>query len=198
MRLILGWLLVPAVCLVMTGPAGADAVWGVGLAYQAIDPQFEGYWEYCLHIYWDTTEYGGHGLSHTTVYLALSECVCACDEGFFIWRTPAGVGWGEDDCEVEFLAEFDCYGDPHFPLEGPTIKFEPDEQQCEPGEVGWVHVCYMSQFPPSEYRVFEDHLGIKFAQNVETGDLEGVLPVCECGSTPARPDTWGSIKSLYR
>jgi len=178
--------------------AAADAVWGTGLAWEAIDPAYEGYWVYCYHIYWDTTEYGGHGLSHTTVYLALSECVCACDPGYFVWYVPAGVGYGEGGCELDFFAEFDCQGDPHFPLSGPTVKFEPEEQSCEPGEVGWVHACYLSLFPPSTHQVFEDHLGIKFAQNVETGDLDGVLPVCECTSTPVTPGTWSTIKGLYR
>jgi hypothetical protein len=178
--------------------SSADAVWGDGLAWESTSPEHAGYWMYCYHIYWDTTEYGGHGLSHTTIYLALSQCVCACDEGFFVWLEPAGVGVGEGGCEIDFHATFDCYGDPHFPLDGPTVKFEPEEQECEPGEVGWVHVCYMSLFPPSEYQVFEDHLGIKFAQNVETGDLEGVLPTCECGSSPVDSGTWGCIKALYR
>ena len=187
----------PVLCLVAPQTALADAVWGEGLAWQAIDPQYEGYWEYCYHIYWDTTEYGGHGLSHTTIYLALSECTCACDEGYFVWYTPAGLGYGEGGCEIDFLAEFDCYGDPHFPLDGPTMKFEPVEQACEPGEVGWVHV-YLSLFPPTEHQVFEDHLGIKFAQSVETGDLTGVLPLCECGSSPVDSESWGCIKALYR
>ncbi|MCK5597333.1 MAG: hypothetical protein KAJ04_07785, partial [Candidatus Eisenbacteria sp.] len=44
----------------------ADAVWGTGLVFEATEPGFEGYYEYCYHIYWDTTEYGGHGLSHST------------------------------------------------------------------------------------------------------------------------------------
>jgi len=178
--------------------AEADAVWGTGLAWESIDPAHEGYWMYCYHIYWDTTEYGGHGLSHTTIYLALSECICACDPGYFVRLVPAGVGYGEGGCELDFFAEFDCQGDPHFPLSGPTMKFEPDEQSCEPGEVGWVHVCYFSLFPPSTHQIFEDHLGIKFAQNVETGDLEGVLPVCECTSTPVDFGTWTTIKGLYR
>jgi hypothetical protein len=184
--------------LALPCPARADAVWGTGLAWQAIDPQYAGYWEYCYHIYWNTTDYGGHGLSHSTIYLALSECVCACDPGYFIWRTPAGLGYGEDDCEIDFLAEFDCYGDPHFPADGPTIKFEPVEQPCEPGEVGWMHVCYMSLFPPTPYQVFQDHLGIKFGLNVATGDLEGVLPMCECGTSPIATGSWSCIKAMYR
>jgi hypothetical protein len=67
--------------------ASPDAVWGTGLCFQATEPGLEGYWEYCYHIEWDTTEYGGSGLSHSTIYLALAECVCACDDGYFAPHT---------------------------------------------------------------------------------------------------------------
>ena len=183
---------------IFPGVASADAVWGTGLCFPATEPGYEGYWEYCYHIYWDTTEYGGHGLSHSTIYLALAECECACDPGYFGHRFPAGVGIGEDGCDVEFLSEFDCPGDPHFPVDGPTMKFEPEEGDCEPGEVGWMHVCYFSLFPPSEHAVFEGHLAIKFGTNVELGNLEGVLPYCECDSSPVELFSWGTIKALFR
>ena len=178
--------------------ASADAVWGTGLCFPASDPQFEGYWQYCYHIFWDTTEYGGQGLSHTTIFLSLQDCYCACYVGYFGHRVPAGVGVGEEDCRVYFLSEFDCFGDPHFPVPGPTMKFEPIEDRCEPGATGEVHVCYYSLFPPGNPGYFEDHLGIKFGQNVETGDLDGVLPYCECEMNAAERSTWGTIKSLYR
>ena len=178
--------------------ASADAVWGTGLCFPASEPGFEGYWEYCYHIYWDTTECGGYGLNHSTVYLALAECVCACDPGYFAHRIPAGVGIGEENCEVVYYSEFDCDGDPHFPLDGPTMKFEPEEGDCEPGPVGWMHVCYFSLFPPTDPAVFEDHLGIKFGLNVELGDLEGVLPYCECDPSPTELGSWGTIKALFR
>jgi hypothetical protein len=185
-------------CLGIPAVGSADAVWGTGLAYVTSEPGFEGYWEYCFHIYWDTTEYGGQGMSHTTIYLALAECVCACEEGYFGFHEIAGVGVGEGGCELDYYGEFDCDGDPHFPIEGPTVKFEPFEDVCEPGSTGWVHVCYFSLFPPTDPGIFEDHLGIKFGQNVETGDLDGVLPYCECDQTPTEPSAWGVIKSLYR
>lgn len=178
--------------------ATADAIWGTGLCFPATETGLEGYWEYCYHISWDTTEYGGHGLSHSTIYLALAECECACDPGYFEHRIPAGVGIGEDECEVEFYSEFDCPGDPHFPVPGPTMKFEPYEGDCEPGEVGWMHVCYYSLFPPTEPGVFTGHLAVKFGQNVELGALEGVLPYCECDITPGEHSSWGTIKALFR
>ena len=111
-------------CLVIPAASFADAVWGTGLAYVTSEPGFEGYWEYCFHIYWDTTEYGGHGLSHTTVYLALSDCLCACDEGYFGFHEIAGVGLGEGGCELDYYGEFDCDGDPHFPIEEIPAFFE--------------------------------------------------------------------------
>ncbi|MFH1864326.1 MAG: hypothetical protein ABIK85_00455 [Candidatus Eisenbacteria bacterium] len=78
------------------------------------------------------------------------------------------------------------------------MKFEPEEGDCEPGEVGWMHVCYFSLFPPSEHAVFEGHLAIKFGTNVELGNLEGVLPYCECDSSPVGLFSWGTIKALFR
>ena len=187
-----------ALCLGASTVASADAIWGTGLAFDATPAGYPGYWQYCYHIYWDTTEYGGHGISHTTIYLALAGCECACDGGFFIPLIPAGLAYGVDSCEVDMYSEFDCDGDPHFPLDGPTLKFEPDESSCELGEYGWMHVCYFSLFPPTEPQVFEDHLGIKFALNVETGDLTGVLPYCDCDISPVETSAWGAIKALYR
>ena len=84
--------------------ASADAVWGIGLCFEATAVGFEGYYEYCYHIYWDTSDYGGYGLSHSTVYLALAECVCACDDGYFEHHIPAGVGIGEDDARSSTTA----------------------------------------------------------------------------------------------
>lgn len=187
-----------ALCLAISPVARADAVWGTGLAFEDSNaPGYEGYWEYCYHIYWDTTEYGGQGLSHSTIYLALADCDCACEVQYFGHRIPAGLAYGEESCEIDMYSGYDCPGDPHFPLEGPTMKFEPDEEFCELGTTGWMHVCYLSLFPPTEPGIFADHLAIKFGQNVETGDLDGVIPFCEC-LTPLDHSTWGTIKSLYR
>jgi hypothetical protein len=191
--------LILAVFLGASSTALADAVWGTGLAFVSTSaPGYEGYYEYCYHIYWDTSEYGGNGMSHTTIYLALGGCECACDPGYFGGRIPAGLAYGEESCEVDMYYEFDCGGDPHFPADGPTMKFEPGEGDCELGSTGWMHVCYFSLFPPTEPQIFEDHFGIKFATNVETGDLEGVLPSCECDANPAVHGTWGTIKALFR
>ena len=88
--------------------ASADAVWGTGLCFPATEPGFENYWEYCYHIYWDTTEFGGQGLSHSTIYLALAACVCACDDGYFEHRVPAGLAFGEDHAapmELDVIAQ---------------------------------------------------------------------------------------------
>jgi hypothetical protein len=190
-------LVVPALVVGMSAPAFADAVWGTGLCFENSNaPGYEGYYEYCYHIYWDTTEYGGQGLSHSTIFLALVGCECACDPIFIGHRVPAGLAYS-DDCEIDMYSTFDCPGDPHFPIDGPTMKFEPDESQCELGATGWMHVCYLSLFPPSEPQVFEDYLGIKFGLNIETGDLDGVLPTCDCSPNPVDSSSWGMIKALF-
>ena len=177
----------------------ANAVWGTGLAFENTNaPGYEGYWEYCYHIYWDTTDFGGQGLSHSTILLALAACECACDPVFFGHRIPAGLAYGEESYEIDMYSTFDCPGDPHFPVDGPTMKFEPDEEFYELGVTGWMHVCYFSLFPPTEPGIFVDHLAIKFGQNIELGNLEGVIPFCDCTANPTERGTWGTIKALYR
>ena len=105
-----------AVCLAVPAAGLADAVWGTGLVFEASAPGYEGYYEYCYHIYWDTAEFGGH----------------------------------------------------------------------------------FSLFPPTDAAIFEDHLGVKFGQHIETGDLGGVIPLCECDTNPTANGSWGTIKALYR
>ena len=175
--------------------AHAQAIWGVITVSEGPDPN--GYWEYCLDIEWDTTEYGGHGLSHSLVLLGLENCAAACEPGMFAFDDIAGSGIGEGGCTVYYTGEFLCEGDPSFPeFPFPTVKFEYIEDDCEPDWVGWMHVCFYSLFPPAPWAVYPDALGIKYGTNTETGPLEGDLPMCEV--TPGERCTWGSIKSIYR
>jgi hypothetical protein len=193
---------VSAVLLVLPLTASAEcpegmAICGTVYAEEATDPVYEGYWEYCAEIEWNTTEHGGHGLSHTDVLLALEACVpAACEEGVFVCPDPAGEGEGEGGCTVYYCAEFECEGDPLLPeYPFPTMKFEPYEDECEPGEVGTATLCFYSLFEPAPWNEYSEHVAIKFGQNVATGRLEGELPACPI---PVEAATWAHVKSLYR
>ncbi len=184
--------------LTLTVPvAHAQAIWGTSSATPATEPGYQGYWKYCFNIEWDTTGYGGQGLSHSSVFLGLEDCAAACDEGAFAFSDTVGSGGDAEGCAVYYRGLFECDGDPHFPqFPFPTIKFEYYEGECEPGGVGWAYVCFYSIFGPGPPAVHPYRLGIKFGQNTETGPLEGQLPMCEI--SPVEDSTWGMLKALYR
>jgi len=166
-------------------------------ASEATDPAYEGYWEYCAEVEWNTTDFGGHGLSHTDVLLGLENCATACDEGVFAFADPAGEGEGEGGCTVYFYAVFECEGDPLLPaFPFPTIKFEPYEDECQPGPVGTALLCFYSDYGPAPWEEYTNHVAVKFGTSIEMGLLVGQLP--ECPSTPVEQSTWALIKSIYR
>ena len=178
-------------------PSAAQAVWGTSTAEVPDAPGFEGYWLYRLNIEWDTTGLGGHSMSHVSFFLELGVCDCACDEGVVTFDSVAGTGVGLDGCELEFLGLYECRGDPSFPDDTPTVKYEHLENGCEPDEAGTATLCFYSRFGPGDPRVHPGSLGIKAGTITEVGDITGVLPLCECGS-PVEQATWSLVKSLYR
>ena len=178
-------------------PAIAQAVWGTSTVEIPDAPGLEGYWLYRLDIEWDTTGLGGHGMSHVSFFLELGVCDCACDGGIVTFDGIAGTGVGLDGCELEFLGLYECVGDPSFPGDTPTIKYEYIESGCEPDETGAATLYFYSRFGAGDPSLHAGSLGIKAATLTEVGDITGVLPFCECG-TPVEQETWSLIKALYR
>jgi len=180
-----------------SAPTAAQAVWGTSAAEISDAPELEGYWLYRLDIGWDTTGLGGHGMSHVSFFLELGVCDCACDEGIVAFDSIAGTGTGLGGCELEFFGLYECSGDPGFPGDVPTVKYEYIEDGCEPDEIGAAVLYFYSSFGPGDPCVHSGSLGIKAGTATEVGDITGVLPLCECGS-PVEQATWSLVKSLYR
>ena len=178
-------------------PAIAQAVWGTSTVEISGAPGLEGYWLYQLDIEWNTTELGGYGMSHVSFFLELGVCDCACDEGIVAFDSPAGTGTGVGGCELGFFGLYECSGDPGFPGDVPTVKYEYVEGDCEPDEIGSATLYFYSRFGPGDPAVHAGSLGIKAGTVTEVGDITGVLPLCECGS-PVEQSTWGLVKALYR
>lgn len=187
--------------LAIAAPAPAQTIWGTSTVALSQNDAFEGYWEYCLDIAWDTSGGGGQGMSHTSIFLGLEECVCACEPGYFAFVDTAGYGSGtagQDSCTAYYHGDFLCDGDPLFPeFPFPTVKFEYFEYGCEPDGAGWARLCFYSLFASTDTQTFPDALGIKYGSGQDTGDLVGELPECFCGS-PVEAHTWGVIKAIYR
>ena len=180
-------------------PSAAQAVWGTSTVEIAGAPGLEGYWLYQLNIEWDTTGLGGHGMSHVSFFLELGVCDCACDQGAVMLDSVAGTGAGEGGCELEFLGFYECSGDPSFPSDTPTVRYHHVENGCEPDRIGAATLHFYSRFGPGAPRVHTGSLGIKAGTITEVGDIAGVLPLCECGSSSvSSAATWSQIKSMYR
>lgn len=177
--------------------SSAKTVWGTSTVELATTPGFEGYWHYQLNISWDTTEIGGHGVSHIGFFLDLGVCDCGCDSGIVRFDSVPGTGVGVDGCELAFIGLYECRGDPHYPEKGATVKFEHTENGCEPDWHGAVTLDFYSLFGPGDPQVHVGSLGIKAGTFTSEGAIVGILPLCECGS-PVEQATWGMLKCLYR
>jgi len=179
--------------------AGPDYVWGVASAAKATEPEYDGYWKYCVSFGWDFSDYAGgpHGASHVSLVLELEECIADCGEACFVFPDTVGTGVGVEGCGIRFYAEFDVWGDPTIPPDMPTVKFERYPEACESDIAGSGTVCFYSLFPPKAGDSEGASVWIKFGPYVEQGLVTGPLPSCK-GTTSVGNSTWGSIKRLFK
>jgi hypothetical protein len=179
--------------------AASEYVWGEAVVTEAPEPEFDGYWKYCLSIGWDVSEYadGAHGASHLSLVLELEACLADCGHACFAFADTVGKGVGSNECAVFYYAELDLAGDPTVPAESPTVKFEPYPDVCEPDIAGTAHVCFYSLIPPEAGDSDEAFIWIKFGPYTEDGVITGMLPSCE-GTAAIGRSTWSSIKRLFR
>ena len=188
-----------ALLALTAAPSAAQVLWGTSTVEIADAPELEGYWLYRLDIGWNTIGLGSHGMSHVSFFLELVVCDCACDQGIVTLDSIAGTGAGEGGCVLEFLGFYECTGDPSFPTQAPTIRYTHIEDGCEPDRIGTATLHFYSRFGPGVPCVHTGSLGIKAGKITEVGDITGVLPLCECGSSSvSSAASWGVIKSMYR
>jgi len=183
---------------VVTAHAQSDYIGGDATAVRIIEPGLEGYWQYCVTINWDTSQYpeGARGQSHVSIVLGLEECLGYCGDACFMFPDTVGVSDGAHGCEVYYYAEFDVGGDPTIPPATTTVKFEPYPADCEPDVSGTASICFYSMFPPRIAESSPGSLWIKFGQFVEEGFITGMLPSCRTAAT--ENSSWGGIKRLFR
>ena len=158
-----------------------------------------GAWKYCIEIDWITGSQ--YALSHANVILLLESCACVCDDFPFGSADTAGISSGviheSGSCTVYYYAEFNCYGDPSIPgLDVPIVKFEPYEDECEPGPMGSGTFCFYTDWPPEQIVDSDSLLALKAGQTFCYGDLTGMLPSCQC-DVPIETAQWGVVKALF-
>jgi hypothetical protein len=182
------------------GPARAQCAGGTVSASVSLDPGFENLYKYCLDVQWDV---GDHELSHLDLFLVLPDCPCLCSPQFIHFGSPAGTSVSSstgDPCELPYLGEYVCKGDPSLPnaINGPAVKFVPDPAStCAPGVAGSGHFCFYSPMPPQDPGSYNNGIAIKHGLDTCYGILQGQLPSCDC-ALPTHAGTWGALKAAYR
>jgi len=181
-----------------TAHAQIDYIGGNATATRVTEPGLEGYWEYCITVRWDVSQYpeGAHGASHVSIVLGLEECISYCGDNCFMFPDTVGVSDGVDGCSVYYYAELDLNGDPTIPPMTSTLKFEPYYADCEPDVAGTAAVCFYSLFPPQVRDSQPGSIWIKFGRYTEEGQITGRLPSCRTAASES--SSWGSIKRLFR
>ncbi len=159
------------------------------------DPSW-GAWKYTIEISWDNSE-AGHGLSHWDLLFGPEAQIC-CDPTYYTFIDSSGTSTGyPDDCTVNYEAELECSGDPSIPGdEFALIKFEPEEDGCEPGATGSGVFFFYSDFAPLPVPEPNEYLIFKAADDACYGTLSGVMPL-DCEPTAAVPSNWSTIKSQF-
>jgi hypothetical protein len=189
------------VLLLLAGSTFAQSayVWGDASATAVSDMGMTRYWEYCITLGWNVSEYGLHpyGMSHVSLILGLEECLADCGGRCFVLPDTVGIGTAGDACDLYFYAELDLKGDPTVPLGTPTLKFEPYPASCEPGATGTAAICFYSLIPPESGESEPGSIWIKFSTYTEEGTITGMLPSCR-GTAANETSTWGSIKRLFK
>lgn len=194
-----------ALCLgvaiaILPHPALAQScVSGTVTAEFNADPAYPGLWKYCVEVEWFFDRYD---LSHVSVFLQVPACPCICDPRFIKFTSPAGHATNtaiEPPCGLDYAGSYVCLGDPSLPdlYNGPAIKFEPVDESCPPGVMGYGTFCFYSPMPPQDPATHANAVAIKHGRGVCYGELQGAMPSCDC-SVPTHSSTWGELKSTYR
>ena len=158
-----------------------------------------GSWKYTLHLVWDTGTV--YGLSHVNMIVDdLGLCDCSTVMNALDWVEPSGYLSGDPEgCSLDVMTDLSCNGDPSLALDGIFLKFEPYEiEGCEAGVSGEMTVVFYSFYPPYPIDAPNMALVDKYGQLSGWGNVSGVFPGIPCDSVAADPESWGTIKSLYR
>jgi hypothetical protein len=158
-----------------------------------------GKWKYTLTMSWNSDS--RHDLSHWNLFLDESHYHCAPEEilSAVHWADPAAYSTGDPDgCTVYYDVVLTQNGDPSIDLEGIILKFEPRENDCEPGPTGEATFVFYSDDPPAPILMPNGFLSDKAGQIICYGEITGVFPGLECDPTVVLPSSWGALKGSYR
>lgn len=160
--------------------------------------EFAGYWCYTIEFTWDTP----NSLSNISSFVGLEGLACACDPGIFVFPDPAGSSMGYEDgvpCELDYIGEYLCTGNPSLPPELSTataVKWEPSPEACNAGTTGSGTVTFYSLLAPGDPEVHPDVLVIKASTGAIVGEITGQLPAPDC-SVDHDHESLGQLKARF-
>ena len=171
-----------ALILTVAAPVAAECASGTVTVELSNDPGFENLYKYTVNLEWSL---GTFALSHPTLFIDLENCECVCDPSVVVFDTPAGSSSSEEEgvsCDNGYYGDYVCSGDPSLPatMNGPAVKWDPDETVCTPGLSGTGTFCFYSPLPPGSEMTVTDAIAIKHGEEVCYGDVVGMLPICNC------------------
>lgn len=178
---------------IWVSPGSSRCLDGTSVAVYQHDGPWKGFYLYTI-----TLDYMlDYGLSNVSLKLNVDECPELACQQWFYFPNPAGLMSGEaTDCNVPFIGEYNCRGNPSIGLLGPVVKWDAGySSTCEPGKRGTIILYFYTNVGPDRDSVMP-FLLIKNGQEVCEGFIIGDTPGPAC-MVPANQTNWGAIKSLY-
>jgi len=182
-----GWLALAlamaALSLGWGADAGASVISAVGSAELISEGAFAGWYKYTYDVTWSLSR----GLSHWDLVL---KPACTQEDHLFVFDTDVGgaydglstgKNWSTGDpivFTVSYEGDFEASGDPSIGLTSPLMKWEPNENNNQPGKRGVGTFWFYANVIP-EYNTFEDVVVGKYSRYTKYGDLTGAYPSCE-------------------
>lgn len=176
-----------AVCVV-----NADVV-----AIPGTDPS-QPVWTYEVHLTWSNST----GVDHWMLFLDSESGSCSCADFQAALVLPQPAGSSRDNasaCQVSYTSALECAGDPRSNQTGFLITFTPNSgPACLPGTTGTGTFTFQSSLPPTPVNEGASFMVANLNLQRCAGTLTGVFPAMACDPVGVEPQTWGSIKGLYR
>jgi len=185
--------------LFMAAPALAECTISGDIAAEMVNDPDLGTYCYTLTVNWDTG--GPHGLSHLDLLVDFEGGTCECEDFLNSISFPAIAGESDGEpgyCVVEYEGWIECDGDPSIPgVEGILFKYEPIEEDCEPGPIGTGYFKFYSNLEPVPVDESLPLVIEKASGESCEGLITGVFPGLSCDPVSAEVTSWTHLKGLF-
>jgi hypothetical protein len=149
---------------------------------------------------WDATGWEPDPLQWVVLFTDLASCPCTGEPTYFGFPYASGMGTGKDGVATHYYYAGYFYqgGSQRFADSTPAVLFTYVDTSNELNDRGTARFVFVSTAGPGEASAKPDGIGMIAGTHEARGEVTGVFPSCDCGSTPAETGTWGTIKAIFR